>query len=530
MVALFLLLLSALAGEIKLVVDHDQIRVGQSVQVEVELQDIDSVSSAPIVPSGSGISIQLQSNRATKIFRSVNFQSTTIIKYHYLLHAHEEGEWTIGPVEVKAGNRLYRSNQLTISVLSKQANTIEDINVSASLSSAKPFEGEVVLYKFKYRYRVQTVGLNWSQPEFEGFRLFDGLDIEQKDYNVLEQGRRVGAVDLFVPLVATKSGKYIVSPSSLTVQTQKQVSRQRRSAFGPMIRDTQTKIYATDPIRGEVRPLPPSPKTFSGLVGEFSLASKVDKTVVAVGDSIDVALQLSGYGIVDGFSFPNFSQQDIQVYDEDPTYETKYKQGKVWSKAHLVRAIVPTKKGKLRIPPFKVLVFDPKQEKYVTLQTDPIDIEVQQGASQDLDLASFVSPKKAEDAPLPEGIRPVASGAQIGTMASNPVWLWFAPLGLLFGIALRRFKLPKRKSPKLKYPQSLPKNKEQRLEILHRFFLQVVGRRCNKPIGELVTADFVRLGLPAQTIQQRLHRIRYGSMDEDMEELELQIQAFWRGK
>ena len=140
MVFLLCLIFPAFAGEVVLSLSLDELRIGQSVELNVELQDLQS-NTAPIVPSGSGVSVQLQSNRSTKIYRSINFQSTSIIRYHYLLHAHQEGKWTIGPVKVKVGNKSYTSNAVEVNVLPKQSNVVEDINVNASLSSTDPYEG-----------------------------------------------------------------------------------------------------------------------------------------------------------------------------------------------------------------------------------------------------------------------------------------------------------------------------------------------------------------------------------------------------
>ena len=89
-------------------------------------------------------------------------------------------------------------------------------------------------------------------------------------------------------------------------------------------------------------------------------------------------------------------------------------------------------------------------------------------------------------------------------------------------------KLPKRKSKKLQFPSSLPKDKTVRLQILHSFFLAVVAQRRKKDVAELEPNDFVVLGEEVLAIQKLFNEVRYGKSDSLLDNFENRIKSFWR--
>ena len=84
-------------------------------------------------------------------------------------------------------------NQLSL-FESKGTNQKEQISVAASLSHEAPYAGELLLYHFRYKNRRKVLGQSWKGPQFQGFRQFSSLDVDQKNRRKNEQGMVVDLI------------------------------------------------------------------------------------------------------------------------------------------------------------------------------------------------------------------------------------------------------------------------------------------------------------------------------------------------
>ncbi len=118
----------------------------------------------------------------------------------------------------------------------------------------------------------------------------------------------------------------------------------------------------------EVRPLPPAPVGFSGVVGEFALKARVVPTQVAVGEPVTWTVELSGKGNwpdIAGLP-PREVSQDFQVVQPKPKRtmaEGKRLEGTLSEDV----VLVPGRAGTYALGAVSVVVFDPKRGTYQTL-------------------------------------------------------------------------------------------------------------------------------------------------------------------
>lgn len=512
------------AGELLIQVQHQRLQVGQSTTLTVEAIDL-PLDKAPAIPVGSGLFIQLENPNPSKEFQMINLKSRRIIKYQYSLAALKEGRWFVGPVSRSIGNRSYVAKSVTIDVISKGTNKKEQISVDASLSHEAPYAGELLLYHFRYKNSRKVLGQSWKGPQFQGFRQFSSLDIDQQNRRKNEQGMVVDLIDLRIPLLAVSPGAYSVSPAAMVVKIPIQGGR-KDGLFGrsPFFQysESESKRYITKKLEGIIRPLPEAPPDFSGLVGSFVLEVEVDKKEVSVGDSITFRMQMEGNGSLAGYRFPSISQPQFQIYADVPDYSVQYKKGGIQSTLKQNLAIVPIEKGKLEIKPISIHIFDPKKEVYQLLRSESINLTVKEGnQNAQLGLQSFADREGA--VPIDEIMPPVVGPV---THHQKGLWLWGLLLFPLLSLGYIRGKGDQKKTKnKLSFPSPLPNNPQQRLSSLSNFFMQCIADKRKKTVAALSQEDFVACGEVAVVILNQLEEARFGGKESP--DLESLIKEFW---
>ncbi len=175
-------------------------------------------------------------------------------------------------------------------------------------------------------------------------------------------------------LFPLKTGMLEISPSTL----QAAVVSQKRSRRGgdPFFDDsffgfTQTvpKAFRTNPITVTVKPLPAEgrPADFKNLVGDFTVASQLNKTRVQAGESLTLTLSISGAGNLKNLQNIDLGQlQNFKVYDDKPAFEPSLVNGKIGGKLVVKKALVPLVAGPLTIPAISISFFDPAARSYKT--------------------------------------------------------------------------------------------------------------------------------------------------------------------
>ena len=135
------------------------------------------------------------------------------------------------------------------------------------------------------------------------------------------------------------------------------------------------------PIAITVKDLPSkAPENFSGAVGQFKIASSVDKLSLDANQAVNYTIVLSGKGnlhlIVNvPVSFPsNFETYDPQKKDKVFTSKSGY-----GGKVEFEHLLVPRFKGEYIIEKHDFCYFDPKAKDYKTISTEPITINVLKG-------------------------------------------------------------------------------------------------------------------------------------------------------
>lgn len=185
------------------------------------------------------------------------------------------------------------------------------------------------------------------------------------------------------------------------------VKRWRRNMFGDRQPTETVRIGATgDPRQLVVEsiPLADAPASFGGAVGRgFDIEVQADRSVVRVGDPIDLTITLQGDADLESVGVPSLASSGAEGGGLDPKqFRVSDVQitGTVLSGGRTKRFVVPVRvlsESVTRIPPIAYSWFEPAKGKFETTQSDPIALDVR--SAQMVDAADVESGVRTPQTP-----------------------------------------------------------------------------------------------------------------------------------
>jgi len=314
-----------------------------------------------------------------------------------------------------------------------------DVSMKILLSDREVYAGEPVTGTLKLYTHINLSGIQeLKYPDFKGF-LKEDIEtpplrsLESEVIDGVQYG--TGVIQRFV-LYPQISGELRIDPAEMTVLTQ-----ERSGARDPFFDDpffdsffssvsTVPRKIATQPVTVKVKPLPePRPADFHGAVGSFSLESAISGTDAKLNDAVTLTVTLKGSGNLSLAGEPVISfPQGIEKYDPKVTVKST---GTASGSKIFEYLLIPRNTGTFEIPPVSYSVFDPKQQKYVTLRAEGFTVNVTGTPGEEQGAAPVYTP--GEDVKyLGQDIRFIRNGnAGLSSVAVPLVsrlhyWLWFA--------------------------------------------------------------------------------------------------------
>lgn len=314
-----------------------------------------------------------------------------------------------------------------------------EVSLRLHVSTREVYVGQPVSATLKLYTRVNLSGINeLKYPDFKGF-LREDLEtpelrsLETEVIDGVQYGTGVLQRFLLYPQI---SGEIRIDPVQMTAMVQ-----QRTSMRDPFFDDpffdsffsgvsTVPRSVASQPVTIRVKPLPaPRPADFHGAVGSFTLSSELSKSEVEVNDAINLTISLKGSGNLNLAGEPaiNFPQ-GIEKYDPEVNVRSA---GTASGTKTFKYLLIPRNTGSFEIPPVSYTVFDPQQQRYVTLRSEGYTITVT-GSGDQTEAAAPVYVPGEDVKYLGQDIRFIRSGSGNLTITRQPLvkttyyWLWFA--------------------------------------------------------------------------------------------------------
>lgn len=318
-----------------------------------------------------------------------NFKKT----YTYILEPKRKGIFTIPSASIIYEGDKIESNRITIKVVDpidipvdpNDPNYLasQNVKIRVVVSNETPYVGESIYVE--YRLYVNQININAYNPniptEYEGFW---SQNIEIKNLEPKE-GEYNGEIWRYVvlrkaTLIPQREGVLKINPSETEVVAG--VPTGRGDFFGNMITRNVNLKLSSKLKKINVKPLPleGKPLDFSGAVGDYNYSVTTSRDVFKANESAQVKVKVSGRGNIKLFEIPTITTpKELEVYDPERKERVSTATSGLKGSIENAYTVVPQYKGKFIIPKTSFSYFNPEDEKYHTITSDEIVLNVTQG-------------------------------------------------------------------------------------------------------------------------------------------------------
>jgi len=370
-------------------VDRNRIAMGESVALTVTISggsgNVDTSAIRDFQVAGTGTSTNIQ---------IVNGTVTKQIRYTYTLLPRRHGRLKIPPLSVTSDREkiLTREIPIVVSRQGKEPPGEKDVFVKAGVNRQDPYEGQQILYTFRFFQAVRTANLRFKKPAFEGFTAKEMG--EPRRFGTTIAGRRYDVTEVGFVLIPEKPGNVTVDPAVLYCD----IIVQKRSGGGRTLLDSffddpflgrterRSRTLQTAPVDITVKPLPTykGKEEFSGLVGQFTLEASLDKAQLKMDESATLSVIVKGTGNIIDAEMPALSVPDaLKIYPDSPEEEIGTGPEGFTGKKVFRSALVAVRPGGVDIGPFHLSYFDVAAGDYRTLTVPVIPLSVLPGEKTD---------------------------------------------------------------------------------------------------------------------------------------------------
>ena len=309
----------------------------------------------------------------------------------------------------------------------------QDLFITAKVSTTTPFVGQEVIYVWRFYRRIRIGDARLEPQDFSGF-LAEDLG-EVREYRSTVNGVQYLVSEIRKSLFPQEAGTVVIPASRLTCEVLSRSQRRGGTIFDEFFATsaTETKVLRSRQIEVEVRTLPPAPKGFSGLVGEYEIESEVTQADLRVGESTTLRLTVRGSGNVRMISEPEVPDLPaFKTYSDKPSGSIERGGARLSGFKTYSRALVPLEVGQPVIPPVDLIYFDPSQGSYRTIETAAIPLRVEPGEGQeDLNLTEAMTPTTGKVAVriLADDLLPIYRGLDV--VQERRLQSWTVAFGLM---------------------------------------------------------------------------------------------------
>lgn len=345
-------------------------------------------------------------------FSSINGKTSRSVQttITYILMPKEKGKFTIQPASAQVKKKTIHSSPVTIEVVSNGASSSSgassqggqsaastgdisssDLFLRLSLSRSSVVVGEPVTATLKLYQRVNIAGFEDAKfPTFTGFWSQEVLapsNIEFHRENINDAIYNAAVLRSWV-IIPQQAGDIAIDPSELVCLVNVKTQSTSRSIFDSFFEDdfrTIRKRVTTDRQVVHVSSLPAgAPASFGGGVGTYSISAKLSKDSLKTHDAASLLVTVSGRGNISLIEAPKISfPPDFEVYDVKATENTDKSNGKTSGSKTFEYPFIPRSYGEFTIEPVNYTYYDVDAHKYVTLTTEPMQLNVARGAESD---------------------------------------------------------------------------------------------------------------------------------------------------
>src|SRR5438874_11624099 len=397
---------SAASSGVTAVLSNSEAAVGATVQLQIRVTGARS-ADAPENIAVNGL--EIHRTGTSQHFEMNNFNVTSSVIYDYTVMPLQAGTFIIPPQTIRVGNNLLRTPELRLNVADSPGRSVRSNQNAQPANATKlvfaelivpkktAYVGEIVPVELRLGFDPRAHPKLLEGPEISG-QGFTAQKLQQSGENLETiNGRSYDVVTFKTAIAAAHAGKFEIGPIKAKAQVltaRRPNTPHSRSPFDlfnlddpfsdPFFSDPFSQFgerreveINSEPVAFEVKPLPPNaPPSFSGAIGNFTMATDAKPKSVQVGDPITVTSTISGRGNFDRVNAPAI--EDEHGWHKYPP-SSKFKQDDEVgiSGTKTFETVLSPNEKKQALPVLAFSYFDPAKEQYVTVRSEPIAIAVQ---------------------------------------------------------------------------------------------------------------------------------------------------------
>lgn len=374
---------SALGQSAKAQVSAANLRIDAYARYSISIQGA-TPSVRPVLKLPPEVQIVPGAEGTQRQLSVVNGVRHEAIVFTWTITVDRQGEFTIPPQEVLVQDgKTLQTNEIKLKISNDAP--AEDSRYAPifvlELEKIRFYEGEqipvsakLLTHQMVQLRRLNLVELPKDNFAIQRFPLQAGEELTQIGGETYVERRFTSH------LSALKPGTFEVGPATMEVTMDIPLQDSLlggRSLFTPS--ETRRVNAKSNTVKVHVLPLPKDgkPKNFSGLVGKFQMSAVATPNKSQVGEPLSVEITIHGEGNFDAISAPVLTNiEGWKIYPakkfqidrlndvSDPIQRIGFNQ-----------VLVPNK-ATSQVPPFELTFFDPEKEGYVTVRTEPIEVEI----------------------------------------------------------------------------------------------------------------------------------------------------------
>jgi predicted house-cleaning noncanonical NTP pyrophosphatase (MazG superfamily) len=314
--------------------------------------------------------------------------------YSYFLAPKERGNFTIGQATIEIESKIFKTLPVSISVTAAVDKPTDpndpdyiveqNIHLVAEVSKTNPYLNEAITVVYKLYVSESTGVSNWRELDVPRYNDFWSQNIDIKGIKI-QNGTYNGEDYRYVVLRKTvlypqKTGKLNIEPLTLDITVD--VPTNRRDIFGGRLMQSVHRTVAAGNRTINVKPLPDTgrPIDFTGAVGEFDFKVTTSKSTLKATEALEANVEVSGNGNLKLFKLPKLTLPSaLEVYEPEHSENIYINLNGMNGESADSYTIVPSYQGKYPIPSISFSYFDLKTERYKTITSDEIVIDVTEG-------------------------------------------------------------------------------------------------------------------------------------------------------
>ncbi len=321
----------------------------------------------------------------------VNGQASSSESYSFTLQAKREGTFTIGSASITAKGQYYSSQPLTITVKKGTQQTESDVKdakgevfLRADISANKTYVGQQIILDYKLYAAINVNGIGLvAEPSYDGFYKEDVNNFTHTDQRVTIGNKTyITRILKRIALFTQREGTQTIEPIEFRLNIPvKQNRGEDNDPFGLFLNSVPSSM-ASNVSQVIVRNLPaPTPKDFSGIVGEMPKAELIlTKNTATTDDVISLKLTITSTGDPKRIQVPLIESTNKYTVSEPKTSKEEHseQQGAYTTTKIFEYFVTPKDTGDIVIAP-TLSYFDVKEEKYKSINLSPVSLSISQG-------------------------------------------------------------------------------------------------------------------------------------------------------